>query len=104
MPDMTYRLSWEMVKQSELYRYCNADPRVYKGTTQTVPNSQIPANHWYPVSKVTDNPWQQYNKLTEWAGTDEGFVRNVTLEQAEVVEPDWRPVPPSEMPTEGRDA
>lgn len=75
-----YRLSWEMVDQRELWRYCNADPNFYKNTTQTVPNSQIPDEHWHPLSKMTDNPWQQFNTLREWAAQDREFVRNVRLE------------------------
>lgn len=93
MTNLTYRLSWEMVATTELVRYSNADPTFYKNTTQIVPNSQIPDEHWHPLTKVTDNPWDQYNTLKRWADADEQFVRNVKLEQAEVVEPDWKPVP-----------
>lgn len=92
-----YRLSWEMVRQGELWRYCNADPRCYKNTTQTVPNSQIPDEHWYPINKTTDNPWSQYNGLKRWADNDEQFVRRVVLEQADVVISEWEPVPGREM-------
>lgn len=92
MADTAYRLSWEMVNLRELWRYSNADPAMYSNTTQTVPNSEIPDEHWRPVSKVTDNPWDQYNTLKRWADADEQFVRNVKLEQAENVEPDWKPV------------
>lgn len=80
-----YRLSWEMVDQRELWRYCNADPNYYKNTTQTVPNSQIPDEHWHPLSKMTDNPWQQFNTLHQWASEDRKFVRNVRLEAMSII-------------------
>lgn len=86
-----YRLSWEMVRTSVLARYCNADPIFYTNVKQTVPNSQIPDEHWYAVSKETSDPWQQWRTLREWADQDRGFVRNVTLER-QVNEPRWEAV------------
>lgn len=85
-----YRLSWEMVNLQELWRYSNADPYVYSNTTQTVPNSQIPDEHWHPVSKQTEDPWSQYHQLKAWADADEQFVRDVRLEQ-QAREPRWEP-------------
>lgn len=86
-----YRLSWEMVHQRSLHLFCNADPLYYKNVTQTVPNSQIPDEHWHPMSKETGDPWQQYNTLRAWAEADKEFVRNVRLER-QVSEPRWEPV------------
>lgn len=91
-----YRLSFEMVNMTELWRYSNADPLQYKNTTQTVPNSQIPDEHWYLVSKETDDPWDQHGQLKAWADADEQFVRKVTLEQAG--EPAWRTVTSPDAP------
>jgi hypothetical protein len=87
--ETVYRLSWEHVKQSELARYCNADPVLFKNT---VPNSQIPDEHWEPIERVDTNPWSQYNTLKAWAEADREFVRNVRLHQAEHMEPEWVPV------------
>lgn len=78
-----YRLSWEMVGQSSLRLFCNADPVFFKNVTQTVPNSQIPDEHWHPVEKITNDPWQQYDTLRRWADEDREFVRNVRLQQRE---------------------
>lgn len=89
--DEMYRISWEMVGQQYLGLYCNADPMFYKNVTQTVPNSQIPDEHWHPVSREGSNPWEQYNNLRVWANADEHFVRNVRLEK-QTSQPTWEPV------------
>jgi hypothetical protein len=86
-----YRLSWEMVLASELWRYSNADPLTHKNTTQTVPNSRIPDEHWHLVQKTDTDPWAQYNTLRKWAKEDRDFVRNVRLEK-QVSEPEWEDV------------
>jgi hypothetical protein len=91
-PDI-YRLTWENVRLGELWRYSNADPALFKNTTQIVPNSQIPDEHWQETSKETNNPWDQYQRLRSWADADTGFVRNVRLER-QVTEPRWEPVEP----------
>ncbi|GEM_PF-6868278 len=83
-----YRLSWESTDIRELWRYSNADPLTHKNTTQIVPNSQIPDEHWHRVSKETADPWDQYRTLKRWADADEHFVRNVVLERM-VSEPHW---------------
>ncbi len=86
-----YRLSWEMVDLKHLHLYSDRDPYLYKNTTQIVPNSQIPDEHWHPVSKETGDPWDQYNMLRRWAEADEQFVRNVLLERT-VTGPIWEAV------------
>jgi hypothetical protein len=56
-----YRVLFETVHTSALRKYCNADPVMFRNTTQTVPNSQIPDEDWHPVEgRATDSPWQQY--------------------------------------------
>ena len=92
MAEDLYRISWEMVNLSEMYRYSNADPFLYKNTKQTVPNSQIPDEHWHPVARETTDPWQQYSSLKRWADADDGFVRNVRLEKAVHAEREWTEV------------
>lgn len=88
-----YRVLFETVNQSALRKYCNADPVMFKNTTQTVPNSQIPDEDWHEVTgRETDNPWQQYNQLRQWEAADEQFVRNVRLERM-AGEPRWEAVP-----------
>lgn len=89
----TYRISWEMVSITYLGLYSDADPRMYSNTTQTVPNSQIPDEHWHPVSRETSDPWSQYDQLRKWAEADTGFVRKVILEQAASA-PTWVRVEP----------
>jgi hypothetical protein len=87
-----YRVLFETVSQSALYKYCNANPTFYKNVTQTVPNSQIPDEDWYEVKgHETDNPWQQYNQLKKWDRADEQFVRNIRLEKL-VSEPRWEEI------------
>jgi hypothetical protein len=86
--EVTYRLSWEMVNLGELWRYSNANPLEYENTTQTVPNSQIPDEHWSRVTKDDTDPHAQYRQLKEWADADTGFVRNVTLKRLRVIEED----------------
>lgn len=86
----TYRLSWDSINLDEMWRYSNADPRFYAGTIQTVPNSLIPDEHWHRVEKVDGDPWDQHSTLKQWADSDFGFVRNVLLEEAEIVDPQWR--------------
>lgn len=87
-----YRVRFEVVGQTALRKYSNADPLLYKNTTQTVPNSQIPDEDWHEVTgHETDNPWQQYNQLRKWVAEDQGFVRNVRLEKL-VSEPRWEAV------------
>src|SRR5690349_876245 len=92
----TYRIQFEMVKPSELHKYCNADPTYYKNVTQTVPNSQIPDEDWYEVtSRASYTPWEQYDNLRRWADQDIEFVRNVRLEKM-VAEPQWTPCDPEQ--------
>jgi hypothetical protein len=77
-----YRVLFETVNLPALRKYCNADPALFKNTTQTVPNSQIPDEDWHPVEgRATDSPWQQYNQLRQWEAGDREFVRNVRLEK-----------------------
>ena len=89
----TYRLTWEMVGLRYLSLYSDADPQYYSHTQQIVPNSEIPDEHWHPVSKETDDPWGQYRTLSEWAVRGEEFVRNVRLEK-QTNEPTWERVQP----------
>lgn len=91
-----YRLSFEAVAQGVLRLYCNADPILYKNVTQTVPNSQIPDEHWQPVSRETSDPWQQYHALKKHEETDLGFVRNVRLER-QASRRAWEPFDPDAL-------
>ncbi len=94
----TYRIRFEVVRLSELWRYSNADPSLYKNTTQTVPNSEIPDEHWYPVTgHESEDPWTQLANLRKWDAEDTGFVRNVRLEQL-ATEPVWIEVPADSLP------
>ena len=87
-----YRVLFETVNLPALRKYCNADPAMFKNTTQTVPNSQIPDEDWHPVQgRATDNPWQQYSQLRQWEAQDREFVRNVRLEKM-ISEPQWEEV------------
>lgn len=87
-----WRLTFEMVSPSCLHLYCNADPLYYAHTTQTVPNSEIPDEHWHQVERITDDrPDDQWTMLRQWAGEDREFVRRVKLERS-VTEPDWQEV------------
>lgn len=91
---MTYRLTFETVSTQHLGLYSNADPRWYKNTTQIVPNSEIPDEHWHEVSRVAEeltDVEDQYRTLKGWAEADEQFVRNIRLEQ-QVAEPTWAEV------------
>ena len=67
MSEEVYRLSWEMVAAAEMHRYCDADPRTHTGTTQTVPNAEIPDEHWHRVTRMTADPWDQYRTLSSWS-------------------------------------
>jgi hypothetical protein len=81
---MRYRLVFEIVDTNELHRYANADPRYYSNTTQMVPNSEIPNEHWRQVDRESDDIEDlrdQYDKLKEWHDGDEGYVRNPRIEQ-----------------------
>jgi hypothetical protein len=80
-----------MVHTSCLYKYCNADPAYYKNVKQITPNSEIPDEDWYSISKETSNPWSQANKLKEWSDSDKQFIRNVKLEKM-VTQPVWEEV------------
>jgi hypothetical protein len=89
MSETEYRLSWEMVSITELWRFSNADPMVYKNTTQQVPNSEIPDEYWKPISKIeTDERMirDQYEQLCKWSDADEQFVRKVVLEESGTVD------------------
>ncbi len=89
----TYRIKWEMVSLNDLYLFCDADPRTHRGTSQVVPNSEIPDQHWHvQYSTETSDPWQQVMQLKEWADQDREFVRNVSLERLKH-EPQWEEVP-----------
>ena len=84
-----YRVRFEVVNQSALRKYSNADPLLYKNTTQIVPNSQIPDEDWHEVTgRETDSPWSQYDQLRAWEADDREFVRRVRLEKM-AAEPEW---------------
>jgi hypothetical protein len=87
---MTHRLTFETVGTQYLGLYSNADPRWYSNTTQIVPNSEIPDEHWHEVSRVAElaDLEDQYRTLKGWAEADAEFVRKVRLEQL-VAEPTW---------------
>lgn len=93
----TYRLTWEIVNLKELWRYNNADPMVYSNTTQTVPNSEIPDEHWHTVGPVEftipgdKGRVDQYKTLVAWDQSDRQFVRRVKLERR-VDDPTWEGV------------
>ena len=86
-----YRLSWETIDTNHLFKYCNADPIFYSNTQQTVPNSLIPDEEWHAVSKETDDPWDQFRQLKQWADEDREFIRKVKLE-VQVTQPVWEEV------------
>lgn len=91
---MRYRLEWEAVSIYQLWRYMDADPAHYAGTTQTVPNSQVPDEHWHIVSREDgdgDSIRSQHATLKGWADNDEQFVRNVRLYELAGA-PQWREV------------
>lgn len=93
MTNKVYRLSWEMVSLRELWRYSDADPTYYKNTTQIIPNSAIPDEHWHRIERNDTNPFQQHSALKEWADADTGFVRNVVLEESVAAKFEWQVVP-----------
>lgn len=84
-----YKLEWEMVKSSELWKYCNEDPRWYAHAKQIVPNSRIPDKDWKPIFKESENEaiFDQYRNLKYWEDKDMEFVRNVKLYKSS--EPKW---------------
>ncbi len=84
-----YKLEWEMVKSSELWKYCNEDPRWYSNTKQIVPNSRIPDSDWKSISNESENDtiFEQYKNLKYWEDNDMEFVRNVKLYKSS--EPQW---------------
>jgi len=83
------KLTWEMVNQSAMHKYCNADPRVYDNVTQIVPNDQIPDEDWHVVERESDlaDLEEQYRTLKRWSETGDEPIRNVRLYRSE--EPQW---------------
>lgn len=78
-----YRVSWEMPSTT------------YVATAETLRGAkcwpsfdwdEIP--EWHEVSRITTNPWDQYNTLSEWARTREQPIRNVRLQKRDVPDPD----------------
>ncbi len=88
-----YKIVFETVHLNHLHLYCNADPRWYTHTTQTVPNSQIPDEHWYKVERESTQGsiLSQYNTLKEWEAADKEFVRNIHIFKL-VSDPVWTPM------------
>jgi hypothetical protein len=82
-----YRLTFEVVGQQYLRLYSNADPSYYKHTTQTVPNSEIPDEHWHTVHRELDDGQDlaalrdQCMRLKAWHDADKQFVRNPRIEE-----------------------
>jgi hypothetical protein len=82
-----YRLSWEMVKQGSLHKYCDANPVFYKNTTQLVPNAEIPDDEWELIVKAPETePFGQFNNLCASENSGFGFIRNVKLETGSIAE------------------
>lgn len=77
------RIRFETVKMGELWRYCKVDPRLWKGTSQVVPNSQIPESSWSetPTERIGDPAGivDQALRLRHWISEDWGFVRDVAV-------------------------
>jgi hypothetical protein len=93
-PDVIYRVVFETVKQECLRKYTDADPALYSGTSQAVPNSKVPDEDWEAVcGKPTDDPWSQFYCLRKWADEDREFVRAVRLEAAVLAGLEWETVP-----------
>jgi hypothetical protein len=76
--DYEWRLDFEIVKHGEMWRYSDADPRTHAGTTQTIPNSQIPDEHWTPLTTPAGT-LDQFHQLCRWAAKDREFVRKPML-------------------------
>jgi hypothetical protein len=76
--DTVYRVSWEMVRPSQIDRFLDTDG------DQATPNSKIPDSYWKPESRMDLN-WRsasdQYRTLHGWAVTDAEFVRKVRIEK-----------------------
>ena len=64
--------------------------RYYRNEKPACHPSQVPDKVWTQVVRVTDDPWDQYNTLKEWAASDEHFIRSVKLFEAS--DPTWEEV------------
>lgn len=78
-------MRFETVREGELWRYCDANPNVYRGTEQVVPNSGVSEEHWYEVIAYHEKEAMardQFDQLSAWADDDAEFVRRPVLETA----------------------
>jgi hypothetical protein len=68
--------------------------RRYYGCDKPIcPPEEVPDEFWSEVSRETDNPWQQYNTLKEWASNGQHLVRKVRLSKM-ISAPEWELVDP----------
>lgn len=89
--DTQYRLSWESPSTIDC-----ATVETHYGRSIWPRFDWDNLTSWHSTSKITDNPWQQYNQLKAWAESREQPIRNVKLEQRQVPLPDegWELVQP----------
>ena len=70
---MLYKLEFEVVPA------VGKGSQFYYGDNPVCNPEFVPDEFWVKTSRETDNPWQQYNTLKQWAETGTQLIRNVKL-------------------------
>ena len=78
-----YRLTFELVGPYKGSKF-------YSGSKPNCRPEDVPDEYWDKVDKEDNDPWQQYQKLKEWAETGEQLIRNVKLYAAP--DQEWKEV------------
>lgn len=77
----SYKITWEGVMPM------GAGAPYYIGGKPAFKPDQVPEEAWTAGEKITDDPWDQYNTLKEWAKGGKELIRNVQLFKRE--DPEW---------------
>lgn len=85
-----YKIEFEHVKTSELRRYYNADPALYKDARPVVTAEQVAEEHWVREERmdVEASIREQRDGLKQLIERGD-LIRNVRMYRAPQFEPEW---------------
>ena len=89
---ISYRITWEGVMPM------GKGSCYYRGSHPVCPPVAVLDEAWTAGENITDDPWDQYNKLKEWEQAGVELIRNVQLFKR--TDPEWELVPTTSTPAE----
>lgn len=86
-----YRLRFDTIDMTQA---AEMEARCGRGVWLALNDKEWDGLRWHTVEKVTTDPWDQYNRLCQWAESHEQPIRDVTLHRRVIPDPDtgWEAV------------